>query len=294
MENGNVARLDGQPASTELSLCFGSVDDIEPRGRCSHKPLPWTPTHLVYVPTSRSIVVACDTSSDETTQDSHPPSGETSTPTGATPAPRCGTEEQTASLSTAASSRSTSRLRVFDADTLEERPGTRPLCLRPGVRVTGAALLPGPVGPLGAAASNRFARSVPAEAAAAVGGDVVAVACCSCAPTAEPEERFGGSGSHRPAAGVTTIVAAFEVVACGNGREAVGDDVELPRRTADGVVGGGRERDDDTHLAAIAASPEMAGAWFGLESLGKRFVAGSADDRIAILGWEGCEKQSIR
>lgn len=291
-ETFNSTRSNGQ-MSSGLSLSFGSLDDKELRGRCSHKPLPWTPTHLVYVPTSRSIVVACHTSSDKRKLCSH--AGETATTTGASPAPRCGTG-QAIPLPVPASSSSFSSLRIFDADTLEERPGTSPLCLLPGVRVTGVALLPGLGSPLGAAAPNDLVspnpRLVPA-AAAAVGGDVVAVACCSCTPTTETEERLGSSGT-RPAGRVTTVVAAFEVVACGNDGGVVVGDGELPHHTTDRFDSGGREGGDDTGLAALAASPEMAGAWFGLETLGKRFVAGSTDDRIVVLGWEGCEQQGTR
>eukprot|EP00903_Cladosiphon_okamuranus_P007632 g7401.t1 len=202
---------------------------------------------------------------------------------------------------------SASCLRIFDADTLEERPGssTSPFRLRPGVRVTGVALLPGLDGPLGAAAPNPLARPHPRPvtpaAAAAVGGDVVAVACYSCtsATAGQSAERpEGGGGGARPAAaGVTTVVAAFEVVAYrGNdaGAAAAGEEGEEPRDTADGIGDGGHEGGDAIVLAALAASPEMAGAWFGLETLGKRCVAGSADDRLVVLGWEGCEQQGLR
>lgn len=157
-------------------------------------------------------------------------------------------------------------------------------------------MLPGVGGPLGAAVPNDLAgqnpRSVPG-AAGAVGGDVVAVACCSCTSTTDTEEGLVGNGN-RPAAGVTTVVAAFEVVACGKGRGTVGVDGELPHHTTDGTDRGGREGDDGTGLAALAASPEMVGAWFGLETLGNRFVAGSTDDRIVVLGWEGRHQQGNR
>eukprot|EP00752_Nemacystus_decipiens_P002970 g2759.t1 len=293
---GDGERAIGMETSRGVLLSFGSLDDIEPRGRCSHKPLPWTPTHLVYVPTSRSIVVACHTSSDKREQDS-PTAGKTTINAGTAPAPRCGAQQPAPpSIAASRTRNSASCLRIFDADTLEVRPGTGPLCLRPGVRITGVALLPGLGCPVGGAAPSRFPRLVPATAAAAVGGDVVAVACCSCASTTESEERLRGSGA-RPAAGVTTVVAAFEVVASGGngGGGTVGEDGEFSSRTADGIVGGGRDCGDGTRLAALAASPEMAGAWFGLETLGKQFVAGSVDNRIIVLGWEGCqEQQGIR
>lgn len=123
---------------------------------------------------------------------------------------------------------------------------------------------------------------------------MVAVACCSCTTTTETEERLGGSGP-RPAAGVSTVVAAFEVVACGKDGSHVVEDGELPHHhTTDGLFSGGRKGGDHTYLAALAASPEMEGASFGLETLGKRFVVGSTDNRIDVLGWERCEQQSIR
>lgn len=166
------------------------------------------------------------------------------------------------------------------------------------MQVTGVALLPGLGGSLGAAAPPHLARQHPRSLApapaAAVGGDVVAVACCSCTSAEGPE---GGGGAHPAAAGVTTVVAAFEVVAsCRNdaGAVAAGGGGEAPRQMADGIGGGGRKGGDATVLASLAASPEMAGAWFGLETLGERCVAGSADDRIVVLGWEGCEQQGTR
>lgn len=274
-----------------LSLSFGSLDDSEPRGRCSHKPLACTPTHLVYVPTSRSIVVACHTSSDNRKASSH--HGDTAANSGATPAP-CGGTEQAVSPSTAASSYSASSLRIFDADTLEERQSTSPVSLLPGVRVTGMALLPGLGGPLGATAPSHPSCPNPRSAptmAAAVGGDVVAVACC--VSTAETEERLRWREGAR-AESVTTVVAAFEVVARGNDGGAVSDEAGAHFHTTGGIDGSSCEGRDDTGLAALAASPAMAGACFGLETLGKRFLAGSSDDRIIILGWEGCEQQGIR
>lgn len=115
---------------------------------------------------------------------------------------------------------------------------------------------------------------------------------------------------------VTTVLAAFEVVACGNDGCVVDEDGgiatgEIPRQTIDGGVGsdGARRRpvacDGDggnggggggggTILAALAASPEMAGAWFGLEALGKRFVAASTDDKVVVFGWKGREEGDLR
>ncbi|CAM9823710.1 unnamed protein product [Scytosiphon promiscuus] len=153
------ASHDGELSPRQLSLCFGTLHGGEPQGAvCSKTPLPWTPTHLVYVPVTRSIVVA-----------------------------------HGMRLSSSSLLPSSSTLRIYDADTLQERPGIGPLRLLPGVRVTGMALLPGfPSIFRGKAASSAafiaaqglpqidakgLRLPMPAEAAA-VGGDAIAVACC--------------------------------------------------------------------------------------------------------------------
>lgn len=162
-----------------LFLSVGTLSK-HPRGQCYKKALPLRPTHLVYVPTTRSIVVACDGYGDKTTEVAE---------AAANGASRGKAEQQVFSTPSCSSS-----LRVFDADTLEERPGG-PLHLLPGVRVTGMALLG--VDPLRNASLEAGAGATPwadgeggSPPAAAVGGDVVAVACCS--------ERACGEGTpHR-------------------------------------------------------------------------------------------------
>ncbi|CAM9384098.1 unnamed protein product [Ectocarpus sp. 6 AP-2014] len=310
------AGIGGKISSRELSLSFGTLDESEPRGQlCRKSPLPWTPTHLLYVPATRSIVVACHTNGENDGDEDHLT---TTARAAAAPIQRA-RQNMPSSLPTGSSK---SRLQIFDADTLEERPGAGPLQLQPGVRVTGIALLscPGGGGGLRQALAP-VAQGAPRidEIPMAVGGDVVTVSCCSCvkegttATTDNGQEAvdggvqgcveekapapvgstFRGSGADSPlnastaaiptssatppppppppppplpsgTASVKTVIAAFEVVAystddCGCGME----------------------------LAAIAASPEIAGACFGLKALGNRFVVASADDRVIVLGWKG-------
>ncbi|CAN0352073.1 unnamed protein product [Ectocarpus sp. 12 AP-2014] len=164
-------------SSRELSLSFGTLDESEPRGQLFRKsPLPWTPTHLLYVPATRSIVVACHTDGEnEGDQDN------LTTTARATAAPiQRARQDMPMSLPTGSSM---SRLQIFDADTLEERPGAGPLRFQPGVRVTGIALLSCPEG--GGCLRQTLtpaAQGAPRidEIPMAVGGDVVTVSCCSC------------------------------------------------------------------------------------------------------------------
>ncbi len=350
-------RLNSEPSCRWLSLSFGKLDDIQPRGRRFEKPLPWTPTHLVYAPTSRSIVVAGHHTRDE---NKCIPTAAITTSGGAIPTPRSGGEPEGFRDTSAPSVSSSSSLRIFDADTLEERPGGGPLRLLPGIRITGITLFTGRgrngnfLGvPLGNGGS--WGPSSSQAAAAAVGGDVVAVACCRYGATttegqhdcgvwhgdAEECEGRGKPGkeipstsdgnptgwgpaaaaatANQPAAPtssssaglVTTVIAAFEVVAHGAGGVDDGGSIkgEVPDRTTEVIDGdydgngrclassdghGTEGSDGGTFLAALAASPEMAGACFCLEALGERFVAGSTDDKIIVLGWEGSERRGFR
>ncbi|CAM9107800.1 unnamed protein product, partial [Hapterophycus canaliculatus] len=297
----------------ELSLCFGTFHGSEPWGGLCHKtPLPWTPTHLVYVPVTRSIVVAFQTSSDDVEL-------YRSSAAGAQPRD---TQTEARPLSSSLLS-SSSTLRIYDADTLEERPGTGPLRLLPGVRVTGMALLPGYPRIFGGTATTstaiaaaqviaridrhgrNFAR--PAEASA-VGGDVIAVACYNSAKTTSTKEvengrnstGDGGFGWHDEDEGRTP------------GSERLNRSDVLPSRSAPTTVpsavsdephpSSGKAASAVTVLAAyevvafsttltpLAASPEMVGACFSVEALGTRFVAVSNNERVVVFGWEGREE----
>ena len=302
----------------------------------------------MYAPISRSIVVACQDTRDG--KQFRPAVGNTTTD-GATPAPCAGGDASFSSFSS---------LRVFDADTLEERPGNGPLRFLPGVRVTEMTLVPGSgrngnfLGvPMGK--DHCWDPLLSQTPAAAIGGDVVAVACCRCATATDGRQNDSGSwhlgadeyegreqsgketsrtGVDHPsgrgstaaaavvnetatpvrsssAAPVTTVIAAFEVVACGDdGDEAGGNTTgKKPDRTTGGidvndVTNGHRLAPDDGHgtgkseggtfLASLAAAPAMEGACFCLEALGERFIAGSTDDKIIVLGWEGSERGSFR
>ncbi|CAM9404952.1 unnamed protein product [Ectocarpus fasciculatus] len=320
------ADIGGKVSPRELSLSFGTLDEREPLGQlCRKTPVPWTPTHLLYVPATRSIVVACNTNESEGDEDN------LTTTARATAAPiHRARQDMPPSLPTGSSM---STLRIFDAETLEERPGAGPLQLRAGVRVTGIALLSCPRG----GAGLRRTRAPDAQGAPrideipmAVGGDVVTVSCCSFAKEGSTtttdngpeavdggvlgcadEEKapapvgvtFGGSGADLPlnsptaaiptssatspppappppppppplppgTAGVKMVIAAFEVVAY----------------STDG-------RGCGMELAALAASPEIAGACFGLKALGNRFVVASADDRVIVFGWNGRQGGGFR
>lgn len=346
-------RLNSEASCRWLSLSFGTLDDIQPRGRRFEKPLPWTPTHLAYAPISRSIVVAGHHTRDE---NKCSPAAAKTTSDGAIPAPRSGGEPEGFSRKSAPRFSSSSSLRIFDAETLEERPGGGPLHLLPGVRVTGITLFTGRGRngnflnvPLG---KDSFRDSFSSQAAAAaVGGEVVAVACCRCATKSNEGQQDGGGwhegaekcegldprgkeiptsnvgnpsgwgpaaaaattnqpAAHPPswsAAIFTTVIAAFEVVAYGT--DGVDDGENVPDRTTEGTDGdykgngqciasgdghGTEGSDGGTFLAAVAASPEMEGACFCLETLGERFVAGSTDDKIIVLGWEGSKRGGFR
>lgn len=230
LRSSNCDAHNSSASSRRLLLCLGTLD-WEPRGRYHRRPLPWVPTHLAYVAITRSIVVAGYENSDN--NDNAAAGAYRDSVTQLQTTPCC-----------------SSVLRIFDADTLEERPGG-PLRFRPGVRVTGIA-------PLGLGAlPNISLRTKPANVvgrsgknidlpAAAVGGDVVAVAsCCTAAVIGEQREDnvnnnkrrgrralpqregtstadgISGGGTTAVADeidpdGLVTVVTAFEVVACGS------------------------------------------------------------------------------
>lgn len=255
---------------SRLALSFG-VLDWKSRARYYKKPLLFTPTHLVYAPASRSIVVVC---------------------------------YGNATGKVAEKNIFASSIRIFDVGTLEERPGG-PLFLLPGVRITGIALL-GINSPL-QVSQETSARVGHVEGyehfpTTAIGGDVIAVACCS-APVDEKCVRHrqqlqrnardtifsrtvaGGKDKTNPNTSSTTV-AAFEVVGCGsevNFDRSGGHGIE----DSDGGENSSNGSGDCTFLASLAASSKMAGACFCLEALGSCSVAASSDDRVAVFGWTG-------
>lgn len=247
--DGDKGRLANSPLRGKSILCFGSLD-WETRGRIWYKrilPMDIMPTALLYVPTTRSIVVACrgsiNSSNDNTSCDGKAVLVGTR---------RANNTTQDRQVSVVASS-----LRVFSADTLEERPGDA-VYLRPGIRITGLSRLgvepvtklslrTSPGSDYSARRTKNTLRDTGAAAggigvglettigaAAAVGGDAIAVACCFHAGDGEESLNMSNKGKRRPtmqkqAAGgstmtnstlstaTTTVVAAFEVVAWGNG-----------------------------------------------------------------------------
>lgn len=304
-----------------LFLSVGTLSK-QPRGQCYKKTLPLSPTHVVYVPTTRSIIVACDDYRGKTTAVAE----------AATRGASLGEAQQVCSPPSC-----TSSLQVFDADTLEERPGG-PLHLLPGVRVTGMALLgldPFPiVSRETGTGATPWADGGGSPPAAAVGGDVVAVACCSARRCAEgtPRDDHGRQREHEEVRqhwvnGVTsgcivataaiaadnananavdvnidhasknavddeckpdalvTVLAAFEVVACAS-QVATGAEGGIGRSASRCKVADGNVG-SGTILAPLAAAPEMEGVCFSLKTLSGRFVAASADDKVVVFGWGG-------
>lgn len=272
-----------------LSLCLGKLDK-EPRGNFQKKTLLQTPTHLLYAPVTRSIVVACqDYAHDKT-------GGRFAGDVGSVP-PSC------PSLS--------SSLRVFNADTLDERPGG-PLHLIPGVRVTGMASLGlkerwKPPGRTTAICDGNMLGIN--TSSAAVGGDVIAIACCF---EANRDRRQNGylarTDDSTDIKTLKTVVSAFEVVAYGDCSAVVGESSRPTDGVGQGrgdvsrghVMGARMEQagtSDDiksyTSLEPLAASTEMAGACFNLEPLDRCFVAMSLNDTVLVLGWRG-KKGSLR
>ena len=300
-----------------LFLSVGALSK-QPRGQCYKKPLPLSATHLLYVPTTRSIVVACD--------------DHRSKATAVAEAVASGASRGEAEQQVFPPPNFTSSLRVFDADTLDERPGG-PLQLLPGVRVTGMAHLghdPLRCVPreMDTGAATPWADGGESPPAAAVGGDVVAVACSSARAWAEgtPRDDDGRQREHEEVRqhrvnGVTSgciaadsanangadididyaasnadhdecksdalvsVLAAFEVVACAS-HVATGAEGGIGRsasrcKVANGKMGSG------TILAPLAAAPEMEGVCFCLKTLSGCFVAASVDDKVVVFGWGG-------
>ncbi|CAM9475795.1 unnamed protein product [Ectocarpus sp. 4 AP-2014] len=321
------AGIGGKITSRELSLSFGTLDGSEPRGQlCRKSPLPWIPAHLLYVPATRSIVVACHTNGEnEGDEDKLATTARVT----AAPIHRAG-QDMPSSLPTGSGM---SRLQIFDADTLEERPGAGPLQFQPGVRVTGIALLPCPGGGGGlrqtlAPAAHGAPRID--EIPMAVGGDVVTVSCCSCVKEGSTamtdngqeavdggvqgyvEEKapapvgatFGGSGADSPLnASAAVIPTSSSTSPPVPPPPPPSPPPPLPSGTAGvkTVIAAfevvAYSTDDcgcGMELAAIAASSEIAGACFGLKALGNRFVVASADDRVIVLGWNGHDGGGFR
>lgn len=262
-----------------LLLCLGKLDR-EPRGSFQKKTLLQTPTHLLYAPVTRSIVVACqdNTSGDDGRR-------------GVGPVP-----PSCPSLSCS--------LRVFNADTLDERPGG-PLHLIPGVKVTGMASLDLKERwkPPGQTTSLCDRNSIGVDISSpAVGGDVVAVACCF------ETNRDRNLACTDDSTDIKTVVSAFEVVAYADCSVMGGES----SRPTDGVDQGPRDISrthasaarmeqtrtiDDikscTSLEPLSASTEMTGACFNLEPLDRCFVAMSLNDAVLVLGWSG-KRSSLR
>lgn len=289
-------------------LSIGTLSK-QTRAQCYKKSLPLSPTHLVYAPTTRSIVMACNEYR-----------GKTAVAKAATSGASRADARQVLSPPSCLSS-----LRVFDADTLEERPGG-PLHLLPGIRITGMAQLG--VDPLRNASHGMGTRAPWADVAggsppAAVGGDVIAVACCSARAHGERTPRHddgqrehvdvqrqrgdgvaAGSITAAAAAAATAaipivendakdeckpdtlgiVLAAFEVVAyaghvAADAKGGVGRSSSCCKISD--ANGGG------TTLAPLAAAPEMGGVCFNLETLSGRFVAASVDEKVVVYGWNG-------
>lgn len=272
-------------------MCLGKLD-WELRGSFQKKTLLQTPTHLLYAPVTRSIIVAChDYAYDKTSGDDD----------------RCGVRPVPPSCPSLSCS-----LRVFNVDTLDERPGG-PLHLIPGVRVTGMASLdlkerwkpPGRTTPI----YDRNGIGVNISSAA-VGGDVIAVACCfeTNRDRRQNENLACTEDDSTDIETLRTVVSVFEVVAYGD-CSTVGEESSRP---TDGVDQG-RRRVSRTHASAarmeqtgtsndiksytslepLAASTEMTGACFNLEPLDRCFVAMSLNDMVLVLGWSG-KKSNLR
>ena len=275
-----------------LLLCLGKLD-WESRGRFQKKSLLQTPTHLLYVPVTRSIVVACLDHARRKAGSSFPNDDPGSL------------EPMQPTLPSLASS-----LRVFDADTLDERPGG-PLHLHPGIRVTGLATLglneqwKVPVWTATARNRDRKYEDIPS---AAVGGDIIAVACCYDDHDGHPRG-VNGEFTHMSAVSIAdfddpttlkTVVAAFEVVAYtdqnaeGNstGRKTDDTGMDSVSKTCTfgrhvGHTGITDSTRGSTSLESLAASTAMAGACFSLETIDCCFVAMALDDNVLVLGWSG-------
>lgn len=285
--------------SRGLVLSFGTLDK-ELRGQRHKRALQQEPTHIVYVPVTRSIVVAfCGGKDEEETL-----CAESAGASGGEPG-------QTRPVSWNIFLCS---LRVFDADSLDERPGG-PLLLLPGVRITGIAPL-GTSVPSGVPLGTSVRVVGQDTPAAAVGGDVIAVACC-CAPTlfADSEDQTGCHATRKngpddtgfseqrdPDNDLVTFISAFEVVAHGKdgvvdnkSNKQTGGSAECRRETSptNASVSSCESNivDDDcwggTFLAPLAGLAELAGSCFNLKVLGTRYVAASVNDKVVVMGLVG-------
>lgn len=227
-------------------LCFGFLH-LETRGRWYKRLLPTkvTPTALLYVPTTRSIVMACQ---DSHSSDDSYSSIEEGTPVGPRKASTRAKDGHT--------NNAVSNLRIFSAHTLEEREGEA-VYLQPELRITNISRIGVDVSnklllrassrkdydERGTESSSKKSKSTTCGvdtrlkskegATAAVGGDVIAVACCRHADNGGGDFNTAGQGERCPSmkkqAGVstsnscdggttTTVLATFEVVACGSDR----------------------------------------------------------------------------
>lgn len=238
----------------ELHLSVG-VLDWDLRGRCytNFAREIFTPTHVIYAPRTRSIIVACrDNNFGTSTGIGIEGRDKTLTPHtsgSSTEDPLDGGKPRPSVLTP--SSIPLSTLRVFATDTLKERPGG-PLRLLPGLRITGITLLGVPEIPPTSKSlrttragerSDRYGGSQSDRPNPAVGGDVVAVSCCRV--NSMKSELDGAGGVHNLDANVaaprwataagaadataggrtpekdtcslfSTVIMAFEVVAFGN------------------------------------------------------------------------------
>lgn len=241
------ARNDGIRSALlgESILCFGSLD-WETRGRCFKRDFPQsiTPTHLIHVPITRSIVMASLEKQRGGPSDDAENSFETTDRVGKRSAQPTKNNDNRPAVGDVSS------LRVYSADSLEERP-SGPLRLRPGLRISGLARFGVHSGtrlhfrsPIkgSAGGDGHYGRGtgkptgglrLGAHAAAAVGGDVIAVACCMNA-VADNEVRHVDTEKRQSgevAATVTrppgaTVVAAAAQSGSPVGVDACGEDLD--------------------------------------------------------------------
>lgn len=319
-----------------MVLCFGSLA-WETRTRWYQKSLKENPTHLVYLPASRSVVVACRENGSPVDSPAREPGG----------VHHSGDNDDSTCDHLVSST-----LRVFDAETLEERyMDGCPVRLRPGVMIT--ALTQIGLDPSTRLAYRRVAASTlegsmtsarrplalagaagnkPLHDAAAVGGDAIAVACCSenadlgdraqepgtkwpddarssfvssvsTVATLPRDVQSQATGTDSPSedpegSPLATTIAAFEVISCRNPRDTLTSCSDAQ------TVGGLKEseavsRDHDayiseTSLEPLTASGEVSGACFCLEALGGHLVVAAIDDKLVVFGLMGITKDQPR